>query len=347
MRLEKERSTANRIPPPSPVPPPEVGGRVPFGLVDQRALATAKAGPMASPEPNYRGRSGSPGRSAEQRPNRAQQTQRNQVSGSEGREQSPPYTTVRTPIPTNPSGGSLSSENSSWPLGEPKTYPPPYEPPPPAPPSTSGGEQHPHHSSLPSTSLLPKGPSMRPKGSNGLGTSAQHSPLLAQHRAGGEIGVTNGERQGREEKDTNEACTKQYFTADKSEVGSREEPVSNTGSNGYTHPPPSHPPPPLPKASDHPLPSEGHLAQRQALRNGETDSGTGPTPLSVLSQHLQSSSSPHHVQSHFLSRLELMEHELAEVRERLDTERVQFLQKLQEIGKSITVGEKCLVVSRE
>lgn len=65
---------------------------------------------------------------------------------------------------------------------------------------------------------------------------------------------------------------------------------------------------------------------QEGLSNGKIDSDAA-----VLRQPL--SSDPQHVQSHLLLRLEVMEKELAQVRERLDTEREQFLQKLQGMGE--------------
>ena len=70
--------------------------------------------------------------------------------------------------------------------------------------------------------------------------------------------------------------------------------------------------------------SKDEEKHQEGLSNGNIDSGVLRQPLS---------SDPQHVQSQLLLRVEVMEKELAVVRERLDTERGQFVQKLQEMGE--------------
>ena len=70
--------------------------------------------------------------------------------------------------------------------------------------------------------------------------------------------------------------------------------------------------------------SKDEEKHQEGLSNGNIDSGVLRQPLS---------SDPQYVQSQLLLRVEVMEKELAVVRERLDTERGQFVQKLQEMGE--------------
>ena len=282
MRLEKERSPSSRLSPSSPLASPGVEGCSAFGFVEQhestrmshteRALATVKSSPTATTEPS---------RNGEHIAQWANRAQKSQAVGSEGRVQSPSFTTAKTSTPTTSSGRFNSESSTSRSLGGPKVYSPPHQPTPPPTPPTSAKE------------------------SGGQVVSVLQNPLVGQHHAGNENGMVTSPDQD--------------LAAGNREVG-----------NGSMHHLPSQP--------NQPPPTGGHPTHQGNLSNGKTDSGTATASLSILHQPLQSSSNPQLVQSEFLSRLELMEQELTDVRERLDTERDQFLQKLQEIGKmSLTV----------
>ena len=289
-----------------------------------------------TPEPPRSGRSGSPGRRGDYITQWAgkmqqQQKERGCLPGSEQEGEK-----------DDRKGGNSGGRS----LG-PKIYPPPYEPPPPPPPSTSGGEQHPHYTTITSSSVLPRGPSFRQK-SGPPPVATPSSPLLARFksRPGDETGFVHGEkdRQGREERVGKETSPHlEQISGDKlnsaSEVGSipsSVESVNNASTIGSQnlHSPPTHPPPPLPSNGIHPSELAGGKLQtgpnhQSSLSNDDPDG----VPMSVLRQHLQSSSHPQHVQSHFLSRLELMEHEMTDLQERLNVERVQYTQRLQDMGE--------------
>lgn len=159
-------------------------------------------------------------------------------------------------------------------------------------------------------------PGLHGRSSLSNGSSTQHTAQWAQK-------VPKSHTTGSEGKESSPPFTGAKTTASTISLG-----------GAKTYPLPYHPTPPPtpPNSSAKQLPPDrSHLSggrpAHQGLSNGKADSGAS------IHQSLQSTSDPQLAQSQFLSRLELMERELSEVKERLDTEREQFVQKLLEISE--------------
>ena len=360
MRQEKEKASANTLTGHGGSPDVEMRGRS-FGTSETREsrrmahrsfdgsfqskLSGGSSSVPASPEMSNRGRSSSPNRAGNNE-YMNQWSSRHQHQHQSEHHQEPQHKEMED----NSKSGN-SSEASS--MGGQKVYPPPYDHPPPPPQSTSGGEQHPYIMSP--SPIPPRGVSFRQKGPS---MSAPSSPLVSNRRASaseekGDSEKINesqfrGKLMGKEPSPQPSSNNSSLdHISNMSEAGSsldsnnaqsstREETPTNSRS------PPTRPPPPLPErgashnqqksfSGNHSKPETGggSAHHKHSLSQDETDTSA---PMSVLRQHLLSSSHPQHIQSHFMSRLELLEHELTEVRERLDAERFQFTHKLQEHG---------------
>jgi hypothetical protein len=363
LRMEKEKATSSQLQgthpsgthppgthPPGPhsqgnvpaVPMGESRGVAPFGAPEmrdsRRSQRQMEVNPHIKPGNHNNGVSGS------------SELQRSTRSGSPGRRGD--YTTQwaskvqqqkeRGALPGSEHEGDREERKSGGNSGGrshgPKIYPPPYDPPPPPPQSTSGGEQHPHYAS----SILPRGPSFRQKGAPPT-INAPSSPLLAGYRSKSteDSGFPYGEkdRPTREERVGKETSPHPDTspldkTSTASEGGSLLSSVESVASSSQTLPSPStHPHPTTPHQVNgvHTSEPKDSKSQVGSVHNSGVSEETDSVPMSVLRQHLQSSSHPQHVQSHFLSRLELLEHELSDLQERLDIERVQYTHRLQTI----------------